>query len=117
MTQDDWLADPQYREAVVDLLGALAYGELSAFTRLAGDSELAPTQPLKAAVAGLAVAEFRHYEILVRRLEEMGADPESAMAPFVEGPRLLPRAHPAEHLARGPGQGLRRRRDRHRLLP
>jgi tRNA-(MS[2]IO[6]A)-hydroxylase MiaE-like protein len=84
MTQDDWLADPQYREAVVDLLGALAYGELSAFTRLAGDSELAPTQPLKAAVAGLAVAEFRHYEILVRRLEEMGADPESAMAPFVK---------------------------------
>ena len=84
MTQDDWLADPQYREAVVDLLGALAYGELSAFTRLAGDSELAPTQPLKAAVAGLAVAEFRHYEILVRRLQEMGADPESAMAPFVK---------------------------------
>ena len=47
----------------MDLLGALAYGELSAFTRLAGDAELAPTQPLKAAVAGLAVAEFRHYEI------------------------------------------------------
>ena len=43
----------------------LAYGELTAFTRLAGDSELAPTQPLKAAMAGLAVTEFRHYEILV----------------------------------------------------
>ena len=79
----DWLADPQYRAAVVDLLGVLAYGELSAFTRLAGDSELAPSQPLKAAVAGLAVAEFRHYELLVARLQEMGVDPESAMAPFI----------------------------------
>lgn len=79
----DWLQDPQYREAVVDLLGVLAYGELTAFTRLAGDSELAPTQPLKAAVAGLAVAEFRHYELLVGRLQEMGVDPEAAMAPFV----------------------------------
>ena len=65
MTQDDWLADPQYREAVADLLGALAYGELTAFTRLAGDSELSPTQPLKASVAALAVADIRHYDILV----------------------------------------------------
>jgi hypothetical protein len=79
----DWLADPQYREAVVDLLGALAYGELTAFARLAGDSELAPAQPLKAAVAALAVAEFRHYELIVARLQEMGVDPETAMAPFV----------------------------------
>ncbi len=83
MTQDDWLADPQYREAVGDLLGVLAYGELTAFTRLAGDSELAPSQPLKASVAALAVAEFRHYEILVGRLEEMGLAPEAAMAPFL----------------------------------
>ena len=34
-------------------------------------------------MAGLAVAEFRHYEILVARLHEMGIDPEAAMAPFV----------------------------------
>ena len=36
-------ADPQYRAAVVDLLGAIAYGEVSAFERLAEDSKLAPT--------------------------------------------------------------------------
>ena len=83
MTQEDWLADPQYRDAVADLLGVLAYGELTAFTRLAGDSELSPTQPLKASVAALAVAEFRHYEILVARLDEMGIDAEEAMAPFI----------------------------------
>jgi hypothetical protein len=83
MTQDDWLSDPQYREAVADLLGVLAYGELTAFTRLAGDSELAPSQPLKASVAALAVAEFRHYETLVARMHEMGIEPEDAMAPFI----------------------------------
>lgn len=83
MTQDDWLADPQYRDAVADLLGVLAYGELTAFTRLAGDSELAPTQPLKASVAGLAVAEFRHYEMLVTRMDQMGLDSQEAMAPFI----------------------------------
>lgn len=79
----DWLADSQYKEAVVDLLGALAYSELTAFSRLAGDCEMSPSQPLKAAVASLAVAEFRHYELIVARLQEMGVDPESAMAPFV----------------------------------
>lgn len=39
----DWTkasADPQYRAAVVDLLGALAYGELAAFERLAEDAKL-----------------------------------------------------------------------------
>lgn len=76
--------DPGYREAVVDLLGALAYGELTGFSRLAADADMAPTQPAKAAVAGLAVAEFHHYEALVVRLTAMGADAEQSMAPFVQ---------------------------------
>jgi len=75
--------DPSYREAVVDLLGALAYGELTAFSRLAADAELAPNQPTKAALARVAVAEFLHYEVLTARLTEMGVDPEQAMAPFI----------------------------------
>ena len=68
---------------MVDLLGALAYGELTAFSRLAADADLAPTQPYKAALAGLAVAEFHHYEALTASLGEMGVDPEEAMAPFI----------------------------------
>jgi hypothetical protein len=75
--------DAAYRAAVVDLLGALAYGELTAFSRLAADADLAPTQPYKAALAGLAVAEFHHYEALTASLGEMGVDPEEAMAPFI----------------------------------
>ncbi|WP_278256536.1 ferritin-like fold-containing protein [Nocardioides convexus] len=32
-------SDPAYREAVVDLLAAIAYGEISAFERLAEDAK------------------------------------------------------------------------------
>lgn len=72
------------RQAVVDLLGALAYGELTAFERLAADSSLAPTLADKAVLAQMATKEFAHYERLVARLDGMGVDPEEAMAPFIE---------------------------------
>lgn len=75
--------DPAYRAAVVDLLGVLAYGELTAFSRLAADADMAPSQPAKAALARVAVAEFNHYEALTGRLTEMGADPVAAMDPFI----------------------------------
>lgn len=74
---------PAYREAVVDLLGALAYGQLTAFSRLASDADLAPTLAAKAELAGMAVAEFGYFEALAARLRAIGADPEAAMEPFV----------------------------------
>lgn len=77
------LDDPAYRAAVVDLLGALAYGELSAFHRLASDAALAPTIAEEAELAGMAVAEFRHFVRLRDRLSELDADPEESMRPFV----------------------------------
>ncbi|PYC63044.1 tRNA 2-methylthio-N6-isopentenyl adenosine(37) hydroxylase MiaE-like protein [Streptomyces tateyamensis] len=83
----DWTtcsADPHYRAAVLDLLGALAYGELSAFERLADDAKLAPGLADKAALARMAAAEFQHYQLLHDRLAEIGADPTEAMTPFVE---------------------------------
>lgn len=76
-------ADPQYRAAVVDLLGALAYGELAAFERLAEDAKLAPTLSDKAALAKMASAEFHHFEQLRDRLSAVGAEPTGAMEPFV----------------------------------
>jgi len=75
------VADPQ---AVVDLLGVLAYGELTAFDRLAEDAKLAPTLNGHAALAGMAAAEIGHYERLRARLTELGADAETAMRPFVD---------------------------------
>ncbi|GAA1131468.1 ferritin-like fold-containing protein [Nocardioides aquiterrae] len=76
--------DPQYREAIVDLLGAIAYGEISAFERLAEDAKLAPTLEDKVAIASMATAEFAHVARLRERLTELGADPFAAMAPFQE---------------------------------
>jgi hypothetical protein len=76
--------DPEYREAVVDLLGVIAYGEISAFERLAEDAKLAPTLEDKVAIATMATAEFAHVATLDARLRQLGADPFEAMAPFRE---------------------------------
>ena len=75
-------SDPEYRAAVIDLIGVLAYGELTAFERLAADAALAPTIDDKAALAGMATAEYRHFQILRERLAALGVDPQSAMEPF-----------------------------------
>jgi hypothetical protein len=70
---------------VVDLLGVLAYAELSAFARMTEDAaSLAPTLADRAALSELAVAEYGHFQLLRDRLGELGVDPEQAMAPFVE---------------------------------
>jgi len=88
------LEDPQYRAAVIDLLGAIAYGEISAYERLAEDGRLAPTLEDKVAIGSMAAIEFGHVGLLLERLEELGADPYAAMAPFREAIDLF-HAHTA----------------------
>ncbi len=81
----DWAqasAEPPYRAAVIDLLGALAYGELAAFERLAEDAKLAPTIDDKAELAKMASAEFHHFERLRNRIAAIEAEPNEAMEPF-----------------------------------
>jgi hypothetical protein len=75
-------ADPSYRAAVVDLLGVIAYGEISAFERLAEDAKLAPLLPDRLALMAMASAEFAHVTRLRERLEQLGVDAFEAMAPF-----------------------------------
>jgi tRNA-(MS[2]IO[6]A)-hydroxylase (MiaE)-like len=75
-------ADPAYRVAVIDLLGALAYSELSAFERLTEDASSAPSLADKVALASMAAREFGHFERLRERLVELDADPFAAMEPF-----------------------------------
>ncbi len=77
------LSDAEYRAAVTDLLGVLAYGELTAFLRMAVDSDLAPTLSLKSQMAALANTEYVQYSLLVEHLRSLGIDPEEAMQPFV----------------------------------
>lgn len=69
--------------AVADLLGVLAYAELTAFDRLAEDARLAPTLHGRAALAKMAAAEIGHHVRLTERLTELGVDAAAAMAPFV----------------------------------
>jgi hypothetical protein len=71
------------REGLLDLLGLLAYAELTAFFRLSEDASLAISLPDKTALAEMAVAEFGHFQLLRHRIEETGGVPEEAMQPFV----------------------------------
>jgi hypothetical protein len=87
-------SDPTYVAAIVDLLGAIAYGELSAFERLAEDVKLAPSLEDKAELAAMASAEFGHFDKLRHRLGELGTDPFEAMSPF-QGPIDAFHAHTA----------------------
>ncbi len=69
--------------ATVDLLGVLAYGELSAVDRLAEDARQAPTLAGRAALSAMAAAEIGHFRLLDDHLQGMGVTIEEAMAPFV----------------------------------
>jgi hypothetical protein len=69
-------------EGIVDLLGLLAYAELDAYFRLNEDAALAPSLADRAALAGMAVAEFGHFRLLCEQLSALGAQPDQAMLPF-----------------------------------
>lgn len=68
---------------VVDLIGVLAYGELSAFDRMAADARYAPTLPGRVALAQMAAAEMGHFRLLTAYLDQHAIAVEHAMAPFV----------------------------------
>src|SRR6478735_8428978 len=76
--------DEDYRRAAVDLLGAIAYGELSAFERLVEDAKLAPGIDDKIAIGAMATAEFAHLQKLVHRLEELDADTREVIIASLE---------------------------------
>lgn len=68
---------------VVDLIGVLAYGELSAFDRMAADARYAPTLAGRVALAQMAAAEMGHFRLLTAYLDPHSIAVEQAMAPFV----------------------------------
>ena len=75
----DRIPDP----GLIDLLGALAYGELSAFERMTSDARMAPTMSDRTALSALAVGEFGHFQQLCAYLTTLGVDPQAAMEPYV----------------------------------
>lgn len=78
-------SDPTYREAVIDLLAAVGYGEISAFERLAEDAKLAPTLEDKHALASFASQQLAKVEPICARLTSLGAESFVAMEGFREG--------------------------------
>ena len=80
----DPFQDAVYRAAIVDLLGAVAYGEISAFERLSDDSRMAPTLEDKVALQGMASAQHVKVAPIVARLGQLGVAPYAAMEPFRE---------------------------------
>src|SRR6188472_3852034 len=74
--------DAAYTAAVVDLLGVIALGELTAFERLVDDAKLAPSLGDKMELTAMAVAEFGHVAPLLDRIAALGGDPVAAMQPF-----------------------------------
>ena len=67
---------------VVDLIGVLAYGELSAFDRMAADARYAPTLAGRVALAQMAAAEMDHFQALSGYLRGHGIAVEDVMLPF-----------------------------------
>ena len=69
-------------KALVQVLGAVAYGELKAYEGAKADAEAAPDEETRLRFRKIAAEELRHHKGFVGRLEAMGADPERAMRPY-----------------------------------
>jgi len=69
-------------DAVIELLGLLAYAELVAFDRMAADARLAPDLHRRALLSEMAAREIENYHRLVQRLRDLGGDPEVVMGSY-----------------------------------
>ena len=74
---------PADHPGVSELFAVLAYGEISAFYRLAEDAQMSPTLQGQVALASMAAAEMGHFETLEKALTARGFDIFEAMDPFV----------------------------------
>lgn len=68
--------------ALVQVLGAVAYGELKAYEGAKAEAEAATDEAERKRHRKVAAEELRHHKGFVARLEALGADPERAMRPY-----------------------------------
>jgi rubrerythrin len=68
--------------AMIQVLGAIAYGEQKAYENAKVDAAGADTEEQRRWARQVAAEELRHHKGFVKRLEALGADPERAMAPY-----------------------------------
>lgn len=69
-------------KALVQVLGAVAYGELKAYELAKAEVEKAVSPEQRRRHRIVAAEELRHHKGFVGRLKAMGADPDRAMRPF-----------------------------------
>lgn len=69
-------------KALVQVLGAVAYGELKAYEGAKADAAAASNDRDRQHFKKVAAEELRHHKGFVARLQAMGADPERAMKPY-----------------------------------
>ena len=75
--------DADYVAGAVDLLGVLAYEELTTYQSLSVHAFSAPDLASRLELCRFAVADFEHIRLIEGRLGELGSTLEGAMAPFV----------------------------------
>ena len=68
--------------ALIQVLGAVAYGELKAYEGARAEAEATDDPAERRRLRKVAAEELRHHKGFVARLEAMGADPERAMRPY-----------------------------------
>lgn len=68
--------------ALIQVLGAVAYGEQKAYEGARQRAEEATEEAERRVWRTIAAEELRHHKGFVRRLRDLGADPERAMAPY-----------------------------------
>jgi len=68
--------------ALIQVLGAVAYGEWKAYEKAKAKEGEAADPADRLTWRTIAAQELRHHRGFVRRLEVMGADPERAMRPY-----------------------------------
>ena len=67
---------------LIQVLGAVAYGELKAYEKAKDAADNATTESERRWHRQVAAEELRHHKGFVKRLEALGADPERAMRPY-----------------------------------
>src|SRR2546422_585957 len=72
------------RTALIQVLGAVAYGELKAHEGLVAEAADTSDAEERRLLETFAAQELRHHRGFVTRLEALGADPERAMRPYRE---------------------------------
>ena len=68
--------------ALIQVLGAVAYGELKAYEGAKAEAAAATDDATRRRFRKIAAEELRHHKGFVARLEALGADPERAMRPY-----------------------------------